>query len=66
MIICIAMTHQRFVRIISTNGLHRGLITQGRYSNDVYMAISPFDIPIFVNIITEIVFTIKYGMPSAK
>lgn len=30
------------------------------------MAISPLGIPIFVNIITEILFTMKYGMPSAK
>ena len=52
--------------IISTNGLQRGLITHGRYRREVYIAISPLDIPIFVNIITEMVFTIKYGMPSAK
>jgi hypothetical protein len=58
-IICIAVTHQRFVLMMSTNGLQRGLMTHGRYRRDVYIAISPFDIPIFVNIITDIVFTMK-------
>ena len=27
---CMAMIHQRFVRTMSMNGLHRGLMTQGR------------------------------------
>ena len=32
---CIVMVHQRFVRIRSTNGLQKGLITHGRYSQPV-------------------------------
>ena len=63
---CIRITHQRFVRIMSTKGLQRGLITHGRYSKLVYIAMSPLDIPIFVNMMTDILFTIKYGIPSAK
>ena len=27
---CIATTQNRFVRVMSTNGLHSGLMTQGR------------------------------------
>ena len=30
------------------------------------MAMSPLDIPMFVNITTDILFTMKYGIPSAK
>ena len=30
------------------------------------MAISPFDMPMLLNMITEMLFTMKYGMPSAK
>ena len=30
------------------------------------MAMSPFDMPMLVNIITEMLFTMKYGIPSAK
>ena len=29
-------------------------------------AISPFGTPIFVNIVTDMLFTTKYGIPSAK
>ena len=57
--ICMATTHHRFVLMISTNGLHKGLITHGRYRRLVYIAISPFDILIFVNMITDMVFTMK-------
>ena len=35
MIHCMVSVHQRLVRIISTNGLQKGLITQGRYSQPV-------------------------------
>ena len=63
---CMETTHHLLVRIISTNGDHSGLITHGRYSNPVYMAISPFPMPSFLNMITEITFTMKYGIPSAK
>ena len=65
-ITCMERTHHLFVLMISTKGLHRGFITQGRYRRLVYIAMSPFDIPMFVNIITDIVFTMKYGIPSAK
>src|ERR1035441_7438102 len=37
---CIATTQNRLVRVISTNGLHNGLITHGKYSQLVYRAIS--------------------------
>ena len=65
-IICIAVTHQRFVLMMSTNGLQRGLMTHGRYRRLVYIAISPLDMPILLNMITDILFTMKYGIPSAK
>ena len=29
---CISTTQNRFVRVMSTNGLHSGLMTHGRYS----------------------------------
>jgi hypothetical protein len=52
--------------MISTNGLQSGLMTHGRYRRLVYMAISPVDMPMFVNITTDMLFTMKYGIPSAK
>ena len=63
---CIVTIHQRFVLMISTNGLHKGFITHGRYSKLVYIAISPLGIPILVNIMTDMLLTMKYGIPSAK
>ncbi len=62
----IRIIHHRFVLIISTKGLQKGFITQGRYSRLVYNDIVSFGTPIFANIITEILLTIKYGIPSAK
>ena len=56
---CIASTHQRLVRSTSTSGLHKGLITQGRYSRLVYIARSALLIPILLNIVTETTFTMK-------
>ena len=56
---CMARTHHRLVLIISTKGLQKGLITHGRYRILVYAAISGFDMPIFLNMIVEIVFTMK-------
>ena len=32
---CMVTIHQRFDFSMSTNGLHRGLMTQGRYSQEV-------------------------------
>ena len=64
--ICMVNIHHLFVRKISTIGLHSGLSVQGRYRRLVNKAISPLGTPIFVNIVTEILFTMKYGIPSAK
>ena len=63
---CIMTIHQRLVRNMSTSGLHSGLSVHGRYNRLVNSAISPFGTPIFVNIVTEMLLTMKYGMPSAK
>ncbi len=40
MIHCIDSVHQRFVCMMSTNGLQNGFITHGRYSQPVYRAMS--------------------------
>jgi hypothetical protein len=61
--ICMVIVHQRLVLMISTNGLQKGLNDHGRYNKLVNKAISPFGTPIFVNIITEMLFTMKYGIP---
>lgn len=63
---CMEVIHHRFVRSKSTNGLHNGLITQGRFSQLVYKAISVFDMPIRLYITNEITMTATYGMPCAK
>ena len=39
MMICMAMTHQRLVLMMSTNGLQKGLMVHGRYSRLVNNAI---------------------------
>ena len=57
--ICMLMVHQRLVLTISTNGLQNGLNDHGRYNKLVNNAISPLGTPILVNIITEMLFTIK-------
>ena len=64
--ICITTVHQRLVLTRSTKGLQKGLITQGRYRSEVYHAMLPLSIPIFLNMMTDMVLTIKYGRPSAK
>ena len=56
---CIITIHQRLVRRMSTNGLHRGLMTHGRYNKLVNMAMSPLGTPILVNMITDMLLTIK-------
>ena len=63
---CMAVTHQRLVLRMSTKGLQKGLMSQGRYSRLVYRAISAFPIPIRLNRITEMLLITKYGIPSAK
>jgi hypothetical protein len=60
------MIHHRLVLRISTNGLQKGLITHGRYNQLVYRAISVFDSPKRLYMITETVITATYGRPSAK
>ena len=57
--ICITTVHHLFVLIRSTNGLQNGFITQGRYRREVYQAMLPLSIPIFLNMMTDMVFTIK-------
>ena len=54
---CMTMIHQRFVFSKSTIGLHSGLITQGRYNQLVYKAMSVFEIPNRLNMITATVIT---------
>jgi hypothetical protein len=46
-------------------GLQNGLITQGRYNQLVYKAISVLEIPILLYMITDTVITTIYGIPSA-
>ena len=64
--ICITSIHQRFVFRLSTIGLHSGFITHGRYSHEVYSAISVFDSPMLVYITVDKTITIMYGKASAK
>jgi len=54
---CIATTHSRLVRVMSTSGLHSGLITHGRYNQLVYSAMSVFEMPRRLYITTDIVIT---------
>ena len=63
---CMAIIHQRLFFIRSMNGLHKGFITHGRYRRLVYSDIWPLGMPMSVNMTTDMVFTRKYGMPSAK
>ena len=55
--ICMVTTHQRLVFSKSIKGLQNGLITQGRYNQLVYRAMSVLEIPSFLYIITEMVIT---------
>ena len=57
--ICMETTHHLLVLMISTNGLQKGLMVQGKYSRLVNNAISPLGTPILANISTEMLFTIK-------
>ena len=63
---CIDTIHQRLLFRISTKGLQRGLISQGRPIRLVRSARRLFSIPRSLRITTDMVFTIKYGRPSAK
>ena len=63
---CIASTHQRLVLYKSTNGLHRGLMTQGKPSQLVYSPISVSVMPSCIYITTATVMTTTLGSPSAK
>ena len=56
---CIDSTHHRLVRSTSTNGLHKGLITQGNAISDVKSAISALGIPNCVNSVTLTLVTRK-------
>ena len=57
--VCMASIHQRLVRTTSTMGLHRGLITQGRYSSDVSAASEALSMPRRLNMVTETTLTRK-------
>jgi hypothetical protein len=59
-------THHRLVLSKSTNGLQNGFITQGKYNQLVYKAISVLEIPNRLYIITDMVMTATYGKPCAK
>src|ERR1041385_2665247 len=61
---CISQIHSRRVLRISTTGLHSGLITHGRYNQLVYRAISEFEIPMLLYMMTDTVITTTYGRPS--
>ena len=50
---CMTTVHSRLVPIRSTIGLHSGLITQGRYSQLVYSAMSVFEMPSRLYMMTE-------------
>jgi hypothetical protein len=52
--------------MLSTNGLHRGFITHGRYSHEVYSASSVLLSPMLVYIIVDNAITTIYGSASAK
>ena len=41
-------------------------MAHGMFNSPVNIATSPLDIPIFFNIMTDMVLTMKYGIPSAK
>lgn len=54
---CIAIIQDRLVFRISTSGLQNGLITHGKYSQLVYKAISVFEIPRRLYMMTDTVIT---------
>jgi hypothetical protein len=61
-----ASTKKRFVRNISTTGDQRGLMTQGRYMEPVYSAISALERPRFLYITADMTVTAVMGVPMAK
>ena len=63
---CMLTIHQRLVLTTSTTGPHKPFKNHGKYNNVVKNDMSPLATPILVNIITEMLFTTKYGTPSAK
>ena len=63
---CMVMIHHLLLLIMSTKGLQRGFTTHGRYNRLVYRASIPLGMPIFLNMTTDILLTMKYGIPSAK
>ena len=63
---CSVAIHQRLLRSMSTSGDHSGLMTQGRYSQLVYSAMSVLETSRFLYITTDSVITTTYGMPCAK
>jgi hypothetical protein len=64
--ICMVIIHHLLLLMISTKGLHRGFITHGKYNMLVYRASIPFGMPMFLNMTTDMLLTMKYGIPSAK
>ena len=56
---CIVRIHHLLLRNMSTIGLQSGFSVHGRYRRLVNRAISPLGTPIFVNIVTEMLFTMK-------
>ena len=63
---CIVTIHQRLLLKMSTKGLQSGFTSQGRPIRLVSRASRALSMPKSLRITTEIVFTIKYGRPSAK
>ena len=63
---CIVTIHQRLLRNMSTKGLQRGFITQGMLIRLVSKARVPLSMPISLNMIKDMVLTMKYGIPSTK
>ena len=55
---CMPVIHSRLVFSTSTTGLQNGLITQGRYSQLVYRAISVFETSRRLYIVTDTIITI--------
>ena len=64
--ICEYIVHLRRVLIISTKGLHNGLMVHGISNMLVYKAISALLIPMSLYIMSEIEVIAWYGSPEAK
>ena len=63
---CMLTIQKRLVRNMSTKGAHKGLMTQGKYNQLVYRAISVLEIPSFLYMMTDRVMTTTYGIPWPK